>query len=67
MPFCKTYFMYYILKQKKGSLCWVLDKTKTAMGGRLLRKYLEQPLIEEELILKRLDFLEELCNETNSL
>ena len=34
-------------KQKKGSLLWVLDKTKTAMGARLLRTYLEQPLIEQ--------------------
>ncbi|WP_330582219.1 DNA mismatch repair protein MutS [Faecalicatena orotica] len=47
-------------KQKRGSLLWVLDKTKTAMGARLLRKYLEQPLIEKEEILKRLDAVEEL-------
>ncbi|WP_430517206.1 DNA mismatch repair protein MutS [Faecalicatena orotica] len=47
-------------KQKRGSLLWVLDKTKTAMGARLFRKYLEQPLIEKEEILKRLDAVEEL-------
>ncbi|HHT97626.1 MAG TPA: DNA mismatch repair protein MutS [Clostridiales bacterium] len=40
-------------KQKKGSLLWVLDKTKTAMGARLLRNYIEQPLIDENLIKKR--------------
>lgn len=49
-------------KQKKGSLLWVLDKTKTAMGGRLLRSYLEQPLISMEEIERRLSFLEELKN-----
>lgn len=49
-------------KQKKGSLLWVLDKTKTAMGARTLRKYLEQPLIEKEEILRRLDAVEELKN-----
>ena len=40
-------------KQKKGSLLWVLDKTKTAMGARLLRTYLEQPLIEQADIVLR--------------
>ena len=40
-------------KNKRGSLLWVLDKTKTAMGARLLRNYLEQPLIELEEIEKR--------------
>ena len=34
-------------KQKRGSLLWVLDKTKTAMGARTLRSYLEQPLIDK--------------------
>ncbi|MCM1143605.1 MAG: DNA mismatch repair protein MutS [Blautia sp.] len=48
-------------KQKKGSLIGVLDKTKTAMGGRLLRKYIEQPLLNKEEIEKRLDAVEELC------
>lgn len=47
-------------KQKRGSLLWVLDKTKTAMGGRMLRKDIEQPLIEKEAIEKRLDAIEEL-------
>ena len=42
-------------KQKRGSLLWVLDKTKTAMGARTLRKYVEQPLIDKESIVKRLD------------
>lgn len=44
-------------KQKRGSLLWVLDKTKTAMGARLLRSYVEQPLIEKSEILKRQDFI----------
>ncbi len=48
-------------KQKKGSLLGVLDRTKTAMGGRMLRKYIEQPLIDKEQIEKRLDAVEELC------
>lgn len=47
-------------KTKRGSLLWVLDKTKTAMGARLLRSYLEQPLISEEKINARLDAIEEL-------
>lgn len=49
-------------KQKRGSLLWVLDKTKTAMGARMLRKYVEQPLIEKDAITKRLDAVEELKN-----
>lgn len=47
-------------KQKRGSLLWVLDKTKTAMGARLLRSYLEQPLIEAETINNRLNAIAEL-------
>ena len=47
-------------KQKRGSLLWVLDKTKTAMGARTLRKYVEQPLIDKESIVKRLDSFAEL-------
>ena len=39
----------------------VLDRTKTAMGGRLLRKYIEQPLIDKEQINLRLDAVEMLC------
>ena len=45
-------------KQKKGSLLGVLDRTRTAMGGRLLRKYLEQPLIQKDKIEERLDAVE---------
>ena len=44
-------------KQKRGSLLWVLDKTKTAMGARLLRSYVEQPLIDKSEIIKRQDFI----------
>ncbi|WP_092064005.1 DNA mismatch repair protein MutS [Butyrivibrio sp. INlla14] len=40
-------------KQKRGTLLWVLDKTKTAMGARTLRSFIEQPLIDKEEILKR--------------
>ena len=47
-------------KQKRGSLLWVLDKTKTAMGARMLRKYVEQPLIDKKEIEKRLDAVAEL-------
>ena len=47
-------------KQKRGSLLWVLDKTKTAMGARLLRSFLEQPLINKRDIEYRLDAIEEL-------
>lgn len=47
-------------KQKRGSLLWVLDKTKTAMGARMLRSFIEQPLIEQEEIEKRLSAIEEL-------
>ena len=47
-------------KQKRGSLLWVLDKTKTAMGARTLRSFVEQPLIDAEEINRRLEALEEL-------
>lgn len=47
-------------KQKKGSLLGVLDRTKTAMGGRLLRKYIEQPLIDRQKIEEHLDAVEAL-------
>ncbi len=47
-------------KQKRGSLLWVLDKTKTAMGARLLRSFVEQPLIEKAEIERRLDAIESL-------
>lgn len=47
-------------KQKKGSLLWVLDKTKTAMGARLLRSYMEQPLIDSQMINSRLEAVSQL-------
>lgn len=47
-------------KQKRGSLLWVLDKTKTAMGARTLRNYMEQPLISKTEIERRQDAIEEL-------
>ncbi|MDO4267814.1 MAG: DNA mismatch repair protein MutS [Eubacteriales bacterium] len=47
-------------KQKRGSLLWVLDKTRTAMGARLLRTWIEQPLIHRDEILKRQQAIEEL-------
>ena len=47
-------------KQKRGSLLWVLDKTRTAMGARLLRTYVEQPLIEKSEIIKRQKLIEAL-------
>ena len=49
-------------KQKRGSLLWVLDKTKTAMGARMMRSFVEQPLVDVELIEKRQDAIEELNN-----
>ncbi len=53
-------------KQKRGSLLWVLDKTRTAMGARLLRSMIEQPLIEKGAIEKRLDAIEELNKDSVS-
>lgn len=47
-------------KQKRGSLLWVLDRTKTAMGARMLRTYIEQPLIHKSEIIKRQNAIEEL-------
>jgi len=47
-------------KNKKGSLLWVLDKTRTAMGARLLRSFIEQPLIDRGQIVRRQDCIEEL-------
>lgn len=49
--------------KKKGSLLHVLDKTSTAMGGRLLRKYVEEPLIRKDKIENRLDVIEEIKND----
>ena len=45
-------------KQKRGSLLWVLDKTKTAMGSRMLRSFIEQPLIDKKMITTRLNAVE---------
>lgn len=49
-------------KNKKGTLLWVLDKTKTAMGGRLLKKWIEQPLLNKDEICKRQDAVESFKN-----
>ncbi|MBQ9631295.1 MAG: DNA mismatch repair protein MutS [Lachnospiraceae bacterium] len=51
-------------KGKRGSLFWVLDKTKTAMGARLLRSSIEQPLVDVEKIRRRADVVEELYEDT---
>lgn len=49
-----------LTKDKKGSLLWVIDKTKTPMGKRLIRSYLEKPLLHPVIIEKRLNSVEEL-------
>jgi DNA mismatch repair protein MutS len=49
--------------KKKGSLLWVIDKTNTAMGGRKLRKWLEQPLMDRNKIIERLNSVEELSDD----
>ena len=49
-------------KSKKGTLLWVLDKTYTSMGGRLLRKWINEPLVDVVEINKRLNAVEELKN-----
>jgi DNA mismatch repair protein MutS len=54
-------------KTKKGSLLWVLDKTVTAMGGRMLRKWVEQPLINKKEITDRLNSIDELTSNINLL
>ena len=51
-------------KDKKGSLLWVLDKTHTAMGGRMLRSWLEKPLLDAAEIGRRHTAVEELVNNT---
>ena len=51
------------LNTKKGSLLWLLDRTKTAMGGRMLRSFIDEPLRDETLINDRLDAVEELAND----
>ncbi len=50
-------------KQKRGTLLWVLDKTKTAMGARLLRSFIEQPLIDKDEIVLRQNAVESLVKE----
>ena len=50
-------------KEKRGSLLWVLDKTRTSMGARLLRKWVEQPLINVAYINKRLEAVDKLKSE----
>ena len=49
-----------LTKDKKGSLLWVLDKTKTAMGKRLVRNWIEQPLVDAEVINRRLSAVQAL-------
>jgi DNA mismatch repair protein MutS len=49
-------------KSKKGSLLWIIDKTSTAMGSRMIRKWVEQPLLDIKKIKDRLDTVEELMN-----
>ena len=51
-------------REKKGTLLWVLDKTRTAMGKRLIRAWIEQPLVHVAAINARLDAVEELVNDS---
>lgn len=51
------------LKQRQYSLIWLLDKTKTAMGSRMLKNYIENPLIDKNEINKRYDVVETLLEE----
>lgn len=51
-------------KEKKGSLLWVLDKTRTAMGARLLRSWLERPLLSVSAIARRNDAVAALVKHT---
>ena len=51
-------------KEKKGTLLWVLDKTRTAMGGRMLRSWLEKPLLDPVEISRRQQSVEELVDST---
>ena len=53
--------------QKKGSLFWVLDETETAMGRRLLRNYIEKPLVNSATITKRLNAVDELYKNSIAL
>ncbi len=51
-------------KSKKGSLLWVIDKTRTSMGKRMLRSWIERPLLDTEKILVRQGAVEELFKDT---
>ena len=51
-------------KEKRGTLLWVLDKTRTSMGSRMLRSWVEKPLLEPAQIGRRLSAVEELVNAT---
>lgn len=53
-----------IRREKKGSLLWVLDHTKTAMGKRLIRSWVEQPLVNYSSIVLRQNAVEELSSDT---
>ncbi|MEA5011846.1 MAG: DNA mismatch repair protein MutS [Angelakisella sp.] len=48
-------------REKKGTLLWVLDKTKTSMGKRLIKAWIERPLLSAGIITRRLNAVEELC------
>lgn len=54
-------------KERKGSLMWVLDKTRTAMGRRKLRQFIEQPLLNPSVILERLDAVDKLVGDFTML
>ena len=51
-------------REKRGTLLWVLDKTSTAMGKRMLRSWIEQPLVSSGIINRRLNEVESLVNQT---
>ena len=51
-------------REKRGTLLWVLDKTSTAMGKRMLRSWIEQPLVSSALINHRLNAVESLVKQT---
>ena len=51
-------------KSKRGSLLWVIDKTKTAMGKRLIRRFIEQPLMDVMAIESRYNGVDELCSDS---
>jgi len=54
-------------KERKGSLMWVLDKTRTSMGRRKLRQFIEQPLLNPSVILERLDAVDKLVGDFTML